>query len=229
MIVRRRGWRLATEAPAGARRRNLTGLHPPSLRRVQRHVLDRCEPVALEERAHIDVDSLARNNCFLVGERIDNDAGGLRERLDEVSFLAHEHEVHVRTRLGWRRQRLECLTSGPCRVQTGGKHRHDPLGLERIECPKRFVRGVVARLTRRHEAATGDARPWKMTDSEAAYIDDMLTRIVGIEVAIARIVGKWKLSQNKDERDRAGAADALAAHGDAALARAMRDTFGGGR
>ena len=102
-------------------------------------------------------------------------------------------------------------------------------GRVRVRDDERFVRGVVARLTRRHEAATGDARPWKMTDSEAAYIDDMLTRIVGIEVAIARIVGKWKLSQNKDERDRAGAADALAAHGDAALARAMRDTFGGGR
>lgn len=102
-------------------------------------------------------------------------------------------------------------------------------GRVRVRDDERFVRGVVARLTRRHEAATGDARPWKMTDSEAAYIDDMLTRIVGIEVAIARIVGKWKLSQNKDERDRAGAADALAAHGDAALARAMRDAFGGGR
>ena len=102
-------------------------------------------------------------------------------------------------------------------------------GRVRVRDDERVVGGVVARLTRRHEAATGDARPWKMTDSEAAYIDDMLTRIVGIEVAIARIVGKWKLSQNKDERDRAGAADALAAHGDAALARAMRDTFGGGR
>ena len=90
-----------------------------------------------------------------------------------------------------------------------------------IRDDERFVRGVVARLTRRHEAATGDAKPWKMTDSEAAYIDDMLTRIVGIEVAIERIVGKWKLSQNKDARDRAGAADALAER-NPAMAASMR-------
>ena len=98
-------------------------------------------------------------------------------------------------------------------------------GTLRVRDDERFVRGVVARLTRRHEARTGDARPWKMTDSEPAYIDDMLTRIVGLEVAIARIVGKWKLSQNKDARDRAGAADAIAGR-DPAMAAAMRATFG---
>ena len=94
-------------------------------------------------------------------------------------------------------------------------------GRVRVRDDERFVRGVVARLTRRHEAATGDARPWKMTDSDPAYIDDMLTRIVGIEVAIERIVGKWKLSQNKDARDRAGAADALGER-NPAMAASMR-------
>ncbi|MFI4923886.1 MAG: FMN-binding negative transcriptional regulator [Vicinamibacteria bacterium] len=93
-----------------------------------------------------------------------------------------------------------------------------------IRDDERFVRGVVARLTRRHEAAAGDARPWKMTDSDAAYIDDMLTRIVGIEVAIARIVGKWKLSQNKDVRDRTGAAEALERR-NPAMAASMRGTL----
>jgi transcriptional regulator len=94
-------------------------------------------------------------------------------------------------------------------------------GTVTIRDDERFVRGVVARLTRRHEAAIGDAKPWKMTDSDPAYIDEMLARIVGIEVAIARIVGKWKLSQNKDARDRAGAADALAAR-NPAMAASMR-------
>jgi transcriptional regulator len=90
-----------------------------------------------------------------------------------------------------------------------------------IRDDERFVRGVVARLTRRHEAATGDAKPWKMSDSDASYIDDMLARIVGIEVAIDRIVGKWKLGQNKDARDRLGAADALAQRNQA-MAASMR-------
>lgn len=97
-------------------------------------------------------------------------------------------------------------------------------GTVTIRDDERFVRGVVARLTRRHEAATGDARPWKMSDSEAAYIDDMLTRIVGIEVAIARIVGKWKLSQNKDALDREGAAAALESR-HPAMAAAIRATL----
>jgi transcriptional regulator len=98
-------------------------------------------------------------------------------------------------------------------------------GTLRVRDDERFVRGVVARLTRRHEGRTGDAKPWKMTDSEASYIDDMLTRIVGIEVAIERIAGKWKLSQNKDERDRLSAADALEARGTTELALAMRDAM----
>jgi len=100
-------------------------------------------------------------------------------------------------------------------------------GTVTIRDDERFVRGVVARLTRRHEASTGDAKPWKMTDSDPAYVDDMLTRIVGIEVPIMRIVGKWKLSQNKDARDRAGAADALASR-HPAMAASMRDTLEGG-
>ena len=85
---------------------------------------------------------------------------------------------------------------------------------------ERFVRGLVARLTRRHEA--GEPVPWKMGDSAPDYIDSMLRNIVGIEVAVTRLVGKAKLSQNKDARDRLGAAEALQARGHDALAQAMR-------
>ena len=86
----------------------------------------------------------------------------------------------------------------------------------------RFVRGVVARLTRRHEARAGNDRPWRMTDSEPAYIEDMLTKIVGIEVLPERIVVKSKLSQNKEDRDRIGAADALEQRGEREVSGAMR-------
>ncbi len=97
-------------------------------------------------------------------------------------------------------------------------HAHGTLTIHDDE---RFVRGLVARLTRRHEA--GEAAPWKMGDSAPEYIDTMLRNIVGIEVAVTRLVGKAKLSQNKEARDRLGAADALQARGHDALARAMRD------
>ncbi|QGE61052.1 FMN-binding negative transcriptional regulator [Bordetella parapertussis] len=95
-------------------------------------------------------------------------------------------------------------------------HAHGTLAVRDDE---RFVRGVVARLTRRHEA--GESRPWKMTDSTPEYIDSMLRNIVGIEVAITSLVGKRKLSQNKDERDRLGAVQALQARGQDALAQSM--------
>ena len=87
---------------------------------------------------------------------------------------------------------------------------------------ERFVRGLVARLTRRHEA--GEARPWKMSDSAPAFIDQLLGLIVGIEVGVTSLVGKSKLSQNKEARDRQGAAEALAARGRDELARRMRES-----
>lgn len=85
----------------------------------------------------------------------------------------------------------------------------------------RFVRGMLGRLTRRHEA--NEPRPWKMSDSAPEFIDGLLGNIVGIEIAITSLVGKAKLGQNKDERDRLGAADALETRGHGELARSMRD------
>ena len=93
-------------------------------------------------------------------------------------------------------------------------------GLLTVRDDERFVRGMVGRLTRRHEA--GEARPWKMSDSTPDFIDSMLRNIVGIEVAITSLVCKRKLSQNKEERDRLGAADALQAAGNTELAQSMR-------
>ena len=95
-----------------------------------------------------------------------------------------------------------------------------------IRDDERFVRGVVARLTRHHEAQTGSPRPWKMTDSSPEFIDQMLANIVGIEIEISRMVGKWKLSQNREERDLVGAANELRARGDEALSEAMLETLG---
>lgn len=85
---------------------------------------------------------------------------------------------------------------------------------------ERFVRGVVARLTRRHE--TSEPKPWKMGDSAPGYIDSMLRNIVGIEIAVSSLVGKSKLSQNREERDRLGAADELESRGKQELAQLMR-------
>jgi transcriptional regulator len=74
-----------------------------------------------------------------------------------------------------------------------------------------FLRGLVARLTRTMEA--NEPKPWKMGDAPADYISQMLGAIVGIEIEVTRLVGKWKLSQNKEARDRRGAAEGLLAGG----------------
>ena len=91
-----------------------------------------------------------------------------------------------------------------------------------IRDDEKFVRGVVGRLTRAHEVRAGEAEPWKMSDSAADYINDMMTKIVGIEIEITRLVGKRKLSQNKDERDRTTASQALAERNSHVIAEAMK-------
>lgn len=94
-------------------------------------------------------------------------------------------------------------------------------GKVRIRDDERFVRGVVARLTRVNEARTGSDKPWRMRDSSKEYIDQMLTAIVGIEIEITKMVGKWKLSQNREERDRVNAADELRKRGESVTSAAM--------
>ena len=88
-----------------------------------------------------------------------------------------------------------------------------------IRDDERFVRGVVGRLTRTHEAS--QPKPWKMADSPQEFIDAMLKAIVGLEIEITRIVGKSKLSQNKDARDIRGAGETLKANADHVLGDAM--------
>ncbi len=88
-----------------------------------------------------------------------------------------------------------------------------------IRDDERYVRGVVARLTRRHEA--GEPQPWKMSDSAPEYIDSMLRAIVGIQVEITALEGKFKLGQNKEARDIAGAGQALVERGEQALGQIM--------
>jgi transcriptional regulator len=94
-------------------------------------------------------------------------------------------------------------------------------GRLRVIDDERSVRGIVAKLTRRHEAS--EPRPWKMGDAPPDYIESMLQAIVGIEIEIHRIEGKAKLSQNRSDRDRQQAADTLLAQGAQGLGQAMRD------
>lgn len=92
-------------------------------------------------------------------------------------------------------------------------------GRATVHDDERYLRGLLGRLTRHHEAS--QPQPWRMGDSSQAFINDMLAAIVGIEIPITRLVGKFKLGQNKDRRDLLGAANALKARGHDDLAAAM--------
>lgn len=85
---------------------------------------------------------------------------------------------------------------------------------------EKSVRNIVALLTHQHERS--EAQPWKMGDTTPDFLQGMLQKIVGIEIAITAMVGKSKLSQNRTERDRLNAADVLDTKGQAELAQAMR-------
>ena len=85
-----------------------------------------------------------------------------------------------------------------------------------------WLRRLVESLTDRHEAERTDR--WRVDDAPGEYIDKMLTAIVGIELPISRLLGKWKLSQNRPPADREGVVTGLRREGDASaadLARSM--------
>jgi len=72
-----------------------------------------------------------------------------------------------------------------------------------------------AKLTDRHEAELPEARGrWQVSDAPEGFIDGLLKAIVGIEVPVTRIEGKWKVSQNRSAEDRAGVAAGLAESAD---------------
>jgi transcriptional regulator len=82
-----------------------------------------------------------------------------------------------------------------------------------------WLHALVQRLTDVHEARR--AQPWAVSDAPPDYIGQMLRAIVGIEIPVTRLEGKWKLSQNRSEGDRLGVADGLAAEPGAATLAAM--------
>jgi transcriptional regulator len=92
-------------------------------------------------------------------------------------------------------------------------------GRATIHDDERYVRTVVAQLTKKHESSQPE--PWKMADSPKDYIDSLAKAIVGIEIQITRLVGKSKLGQDEVLRDIVGAGTALKQQGNDAIADAM--------
>ncbi len=100
-------------------------------------------------------------------------------------------------------------------------------GTIQIRDDEKFVRGVVGRLTRTHEGRASDLpgntfAPWKMSDAAAPYLQKMLGAIVGLEISVQRLEGKFKLSQNKQAADRVALAETLSQLEQKDMAQAIR-------
>ena len=80
-------------------------------------------------------------------------------------------------------------------------------GIARVHEDANWLKAQVASLTQTHEG--GLAQPWQVSDAPSSYIESQLKGIVGIEIAIASIEGKWKVNQNRPEADRRGVSEGL--------------------
>lgn len=101
-------------------------------------------------------------------------------------------------------------------------------GVPRFIDDRAWLRAFVEQLTSRHEGRRRE--PWKITDAPADFIDTQVGAIIGIEMPITRLIGKWKVSQNRPGQDRAGAVEGLVREGGASgaamaelIRRAKRD------
>lgn len=94
--------------------------------------------------------------------------------------------------------------------------------LRTIDDPE-WLRALVTRLTDRHEAALPE--PWKVSDAPVEHVAQLAKAIVGVEITVRRLEGKWKLGQNRPREDFAGTIAGLERRGDPsslAVAQAMR-------
>lgn len=85
-------------------------------------------------------------------------------------------------------------------------------GIPRVIEDASWLLDHVSELSNHQESA--QALPWKVSDAPKDYIDRMLDMIVGIEIPITKLVGKWKLGQSRPRADQLGTAAGLESRGD---------------
>jgi transcriptional regulator len=96
-------------------------------------------------------------------------------------------------------------------------------GMVRLVEDADWLRRLLRRLSERHEAR--NPAPWRMQDLPETYLRGMLKGIIGLDIAVTRLEGKYKLSQNRPAADRPRVIAALERQNDAealAVARLMQ-------
>jgi transcriptional regulator len=84
-------------------------------------------------------------------------------------------------------------------------------GTPRVVDDPVWVRAQIVELTSGRENHRSE--PWKVTDAPETFIQDQLRAIIGIEIPILSLEGKWKVSQNRSAADRQGVYQGLLAEG----------------
>ncbi|MGL5446707.1 MAG: FMN-binding negative transcriptional regulator [Rhabdaerophilum sp.] len=94
-------------------------------------------------------------------------------------------------------------------------------GPARVDDSAAYLSNQIDQLTLQHEG--GRTQPWSVRDAPESFIAAQMRGIVGVEVEVREITGKFKLSQNRNQADQQGVHDGLAAESDpdAAAMRAM--------
>lgn len=96
-------------------------------------------------------------------------------------------------------------------------------GNARLVDDGQWLRRQLDDLTDAHEARM--PQPWKVADAPADFLESICRAIVGIEIPITAIAGKWKTSQNRSTADRAGVTAGLQQHGESAMAALVAATL----
>jgi transcriptional regulator len=112
--------------------------------------------------------------------------------LDQAEVLAIFPGPHSYISPGW-------YEAGPA-VPTWNYASVRAYGTARAIGDRDWLRDVLDRLSALHEAR--EAAPWRMSDLPQAYLESMLGGIVGVEIEVSRLEGKFKLSQNRPAVDR---------------------------
>lgn len=87
-------------------------------------------------------------------------------------------------------------------------HAHGPLV---VKDDPQWVRAQLQSMTAQHEASRAD--PWAVADAPREFTDRLVQAIVGIEIPITRLQGKWKVSQNQPAQNRASVIAGLTEQG----------------
>jgi transcriptional regulator len=79
-----------------------------------------------------------------------------------------------------------------------------------------WIKEQLEGLTQHNEAAF--EHPWAMTDAPEDFIEKLIGSVLGIELVITRLVGKWKVSQNQPPQNQNSVVAGLNAHGQGLMA-----------